>query len=122
VDVSTIVTREEFDQRIDEGEELVVLDDMILDVSEFKSEHPGGRFLIEHNVGRDVSKYFYGGYTLEQGTGLIPHRHTNTARTIVNGLVVGRLIEKAQTFNARISATQVINHFSKTFIMRIEGA
>jgi cytochrome b involved in lipid metabolism len=27
--------------------------------------HPGGKFVIEHNIGRDVSKFFYGGYSLD---------------------------------------------------------
>jgi cytochrome b involved in lipid metabolism len=120
-DTHVTVTREEFAQRVDEGEELVILDDLILDVSEFKAAHPGGRFLIEHNVGRDISKYFYGGYTLEQEGAMKPKTHTNAARSIVNHLVVGRLIGKAHVFNARITASQVINHFSKTFIMRVDN-
>lgn len=39
----------------------------------------------------------------------------------MNVLVVGRLIGKAQVFNVRIAATQVINHYSKAFVMRVEG-
>ena len=115
------ITLEEFDKRVLGGEHLVILDDLILDVSHFMTEHPGGKFLIEHHVGRDVSKFFYGGYVLENGAGLSPHRHSNVARTIVNGIVVGRLINRAQTFTVRTTATQVINRFSKTFIMRVEG-
>ena len=26
--------------------------------------HPGGRFMINKTVGRDISKFFYGGYQL----------------------------------------------------------
>lgn len=70
----------------------MILDDLVLDVSKFKTEHPGGRFLLEHNIGRDISKFFYGGYTLEQGVGLKPVTHSNVARTIVNHIIVGRLI------------------------------
>jgi hypothetical protein len=101
---------------------LVLIDDLIIDVSRFMSEHPGGKFLLEHNVGRDISKYFYGAFILENGVGLSPHRHSNVARTIVNKLIVGRLNqERVATFTVRTSATQVINHFSKCFIMRVEG-
>lgn len=99
----------------------MIIDDLILDVSQFMSEHPGGRFLVEHSIGRDVSKYFYGGYVMENGVGLTPHRHSNVARSIVNKIVVGRLNDRAHTFTVRVSATQVINHFSKVFIMRVEG-
>jgi cytochrome b involved in lipid metabolism len=73
----------------------VILDDLVLDVSHFMTEHPGGRFLIEHNIGRDVSKFFYGGYVMENGVGLSPHRHTNVARTIVNKIIVARLNNKS---------------------------
>jgi cytochrome b involved in lipid metabolism len=38
---------------------------MVLDVRKFRSEHPGGQFLIDFHIGRDVSKFFYGGYVLE---------------------------------------------------------
>jgi len=79
-----VITTEEFNKRVVGGEQLVLLDDLIVDVSEFMREHPGGRFLIEHNVGRDISKFFYGGYSLENNVGLSPHRHSNVARTIVN--------------------------------------
>lgn len=78
--------------------------------------------MLEHNVGRDISKYFYGGYVLENQTGLKPVKHSSLAVKIANGLIVGRLVEKASVFSARISADQIINHFSKTFILRAEGA
>jgi cytochrome b involved in lipid metabolism len=27
--------------------------------------HPGGKFVVEANIGRDISKFFYGGYSME---------------------------------------------------------
>jgi len=83
------ISIEEFNIRIRKGDELVILDDMILDVSKFKSHHPGGRFVINHNIGRDISKFFYGGYTLENYEGLKPYTHSNIARTVVNTIIVG---------------------------------
>jgi cytochrome b involved in lipid metabolism len=68
---------------------------MVLDISWFKDEHPGGKFSIEMNKGRDVSKYFYGGYSLENIDKVQEHTHSNDARAIVNQLVVGRLVQKA---------------------------
>ena len=64
---------------------------MILDISKFKFSHPGGKFSLLHNNGRDVSKYFYGGYMMENNTGSQPHTHSNMARLIVNTLIVARL-------------------------------
>ena len=92
LDPNNVISREEFDRRVHTGgEQLVILDDLVLDVRKFKSEHPGGQFLLDFHVGRDISKYFYGGYVLENGTGLKPHRHSNVARMIVNDLTVAKL-------------------------------
>lgn len=61
----TLVTHHEFLEKIKKGEKLVILDDMVVDISGFLLTHPGGRFALQHNIGRDISKFFYGGYTLE---------------------------------------------------------
>lgn len=71
------------------------MDDLVLDVGRFMSEHPGGQFLIQFHSGRDISKFFYGGYVLENESGMQPHTHSNVARTIVNSLVIGKLHERA---------------------------
>jgi len=55
----------DFQERVKNGEKLVVLDDMVLDVSSFINNHPGGNFSLTHNIGKDISKFFYGGYSLE---------------------------------------------------------
>lgn len=97
------ITRDEFEERVSEGEQLVLLDDLVLDVSGFKSEHPGGQFLVEHHIGMDVSKFFYGGYTLEHSSKMRPVTHSNIARKIVNSLIVARLTTtKTATFSATI--------------------
>ena len=73
----------------------MLVDDLVLDVSGFMEDHPGGRFSIEHNIGRDVSKFFYGAYSLESKVD--PHTHTNDARRILNELVVATLEMKSTT-------------------------
>lgn len=60
------ISRSDFQERIRQnGEKLVILDEYVLEIGDFISKHPGGRFVIEHNVGRDISKFFYGGYSLD---------------------------------------------------------
>jgi len=49
------VSGEEFEERVRNGEQLVLLDDLVLDVSDFKADHPGGQFTIEHLIGRDAT-------------------------------------------------------------------
>jgi cytochrome b involved in lipid metabolism len=65
----------------------VILDEMVLDVSKFISHHPGGMFVLEHNIGQDISKFFFGGYSLDGNLGPKPaggYKHSNYARKIVN--------------------------------------
>lgn len=58
---------EEFNKivRNDPNKVQVILDELVLDLTEYMDNHPGGKFLMEHNKGRDVSKFFYGGYALD---------------------------------------------------------
>lgn len=95
VEPSQVISREDFNKRVAGGEQLVLLDDLILDIRSFKSSHPGGKFVLQHNIGRDISKFFYGGYQLENSSGLKPYTHSNVARSIINKLVIGRLEDTA---------------------------
>ena len=67
--VDKVMSPQEFEKRIEQGEKLVILDDMVLDVSKFYTLHPGGTFVLTHNNGRDISKFFYGGYSLDGNIG-----------------------------------------------------
>ena len=56
----------------------------------FISKHPGGRFVLTHTIGTDISKFFFGGYSLEGNIGKFTfgHSHSSQARRIVNDLVI----------------------------------
>ena len=65
----------------------------MLDIAEFIKMHPGGAFLLEQTYGRDISKFFYGGYALDgnsndPNTPNTRHAHTNVARRIANRMVI----------------------------------
>jgi len=113
--------RAEFDARVNGGEQLLLLDDMVLDVRKFKSEHPGGQFLIDFHIGRDVSKFFYGGYVLENQSKMKPYTHSNVARAIVNGMIIAKLNSPSETFEGQIVASHDINKNTKVFTLRIEN-
>jgi len=36
----------EFEEKVKEGQQWVILDNLILDMSSFAHQHPGGRFLL----------------------------------------------------------------------------
>jgi cytochrome b involved in lipid metabolism len=64
-----------------------------VDVTKFASVHPGGSFLLKHNIGKDVSKFFYGGYSLDgnkMGHNQVGHTHSNFARKLVNRLTIAQ--------------------------------
>ena len=88
------LTIEEFEEAVKNGKKYVVLDELVLDVEPFLTYHPGGRFVLHHNIGQDVSKFFHGGYSLEGNSGPRPafgYKHSNQARKVVNKLIVARL-------------------------------
>ena len=95
----------EFKNRIANGEELVVLDDLILDISNYQFNHPGGAHVLKYNVGRDISKFYYGGYQLENYSGLdTHHNHSQLAMRVVQQLVIGVLIDDAPEFTALLTS------------------
>lgn len=74
---------------------------MVLDVTDYHSTHPGGSYLITHNIGRDISKYFYGAYQMENYTGKeTAYNHSSIAKNIVNKLMIARLTNDAPEFIA----------------------
>ena len=88
-----VMNGEELERRLHNGEMLMILDDLVLDVSQFYKVHPGGKFVIEHTVGTDIAKFFYGGYSLEgnmKPTPAFGFRHSNYARIIANDLAIAR--------------------------------
>ena len=96
-EVEEMIDEEEFRKQISEGKDLVLLDNMVLDVSKFIFHHPGGKFLLKHNVGRDISKFFYGAYALEGHANGQPqkgHLHSSYARKIVNTLILAKFDSK----------------------------
>ncbi len=77
------MTSDEFNKKVHEEKlSLVILDDLVLEVSDYMGYHPSGKFLIEHNIGRDISKFFYGGYSqdgnlIANGAASLVYRHSN---------------------------------------------
>lgn len=85
-----IYSMEEFNLLIAKGRQLVILDDLILDIKNYIHNHPGGQKVLQANIGRDISKYFYGGYQYENLKGSNDlHTHSKTALAICKDMIVG---------------------------------
>jgi len=119
-----VISEQEFEARVKKGEQLCILDDLVLDLSSYAYSHPGGAFLIDYVVGRDISKFFYGSYALDgnhndPARGTQAHAHSNIARKIANRHAVGALARQdTQTLQYKIDASQTleINAFTASFV------
>ncbi len=58
------ITWQEFEKRVAKGERLVILEHMVLDIKDYPMYHPGGKFVLEKNIGRDITKFYYGAYAM----------------------------------------------------------
>jgi len=120
-----VMTVEEFEKCLEKGAKYMILDDLILDVSEFYRVHPGGKFVIEHCIGTDIAKFFYGGYSLEDNMKPKPafgFRHSNYARIIANDLAIARLdcrIEGSEMSKCRLrwDKGNVVNKLTRSFFL-----
>ena len=116
---------EEFKTRSAGGELLIILDNLVLKVDNFASSHPGGKFVIQHNAGRDISKFFFGGYSLENYPGAKGHNHSNFARMIANDLAIANLQMDipVSTNIVRINNEKChnVNKSTKTFFLEADS-
>jgi stearoyl-CoA desaturase (delta-9 desaturase) len=68
------MTWEEFQSQVSKGQQLVVIDNIVHDVSEFVHDHPGGRQTLLNYVGTDATNFFEG------QEGYQKHAHSKEAR------------------------------------------
>mmetsp|Transcript_16504 Transcript_16504/g.25504 ORF Transcript_16504/g.25504 Transcript_16504/m.25504 type:complete len:288 (+) Transcript_16504:162-1025(+) len=125
-----VILEEEFEKRVEKGEQLVVLDDLILDVKEYASVHPGGEFLLSRNIGRDISKFYYGGYALDGNSdnpknGKGRKVHGTIPDLIVHDLAIAIFKQPSDiTLDARIEQKEAVEVIKgvKTFRFKSEDS
>ena len=57
----------EIEEAVESGDPLVICDNLVLRTAGYEKIHPGGKFTIRKNFGRDIAKFYYGNYTLTNG-------------------------------------------------------
>lgn len=70
---------------IKDGKKYCLMDEYVLDVSYYRWEHPGSTYVIDSTIGKDVGKFFYGSYSLEDW--VKPYTHSYIAGKVVLNLV-----------------------------------
>ena len=101
---------------------------MVLDVEQFINQHPGGRFVLLHNIGRDVSKFFHGGYSLEGNMGRTPaqgYMHSSLARMVVNDLAISTYSPETEVTSATCRVIEdeciEVNPSTKTIVFETQN-
>jgi len=77
------VSWSQFQERVQKGEQLVVLENVVLDVKNFVHDHPGGRQTLLNWVGHDVTALYNG-----NGSG---HVHSDASRKHLAAMRAGLL-------------------------------
>lgn len=78
-----VYTREQVYDLCSQSEKLVIEGNLVFDVKEFASTHPGGAQYIKNNIGKDITRVFNG----------VVYAHSNAAKNILQTLRCGRLEE-----------------------------
>lgn len=84
-------------EMVEAGHHVAVIDDLVVDLAKYHFHHPGGAFVLKQNIGRDISKYFHGAFSMENmgSARVFNWYHSTNARRIVNSLAIARYIKRA---------------------------
>jgi len=89
-----LISHQVFNEVSNEGYKLIVIEDIVHDVTEFIDEHPGGRAILQASVGKDGTQAFNGGV----------YNHSNAAHNLLSQLRVGR-VDPKEWKEVRVVAT-----------------
>jgi stearoyl-CoA desaturase (Delta-9 desaturase) len=78
-----MISKETFNEMLEEGFKLVVINGLVHDASEFVDDHPGGRVILDSMVGKDATSQFNGGV----------YSHSNAAHNLLSQMRVGRMVK-----------------------------
>ena len=95
----------------------MIFDNLVLDIRDYEIMHPGGKFNLLHNLGRDISKFFFGGYNLVQARNKRPQHHSQPALDIVKTMIVGVIQGQVQVKDEKFTIFDkyYVNHNTSTF-------
>ena len=71
-----IWTSAEIEKAVSLGDSICVCDNLVLRTDGYERVHPGGKFVIVKNFGRDIAKFYYGNYSLMNGNLSTLHTHS----------------------------------------------
>jgi len=88
------ITMIQYRKRVAEGDQLIIIDEIVHDVAPFVDSHPGGRLTLLHHVGEEDSTPLFNGISTGSET-VTPHVHDKIALKFLNGLRVARIVRSS---------------------------
>jgi len=88
----------------------VILGNSVYDLTNWI--HPGGNFIIQACVGREVGRYFYGGHALE-GTKIKPHKHSAITLSQIKSCYIGEIVNYESILVSKDTPKEVVSTTSE---------
>lgn len=104
-----------------EGAKLSVLENYVIDWREWDLYHPGGKFILSKTRGKDLTKYFNGGYAFNPNRPSSQHLHSLQANEIASGLIIAYLKEQVEIPEAMCKVAQVEKLNSSVSLFRLQN-
>lgn len=113
-------TPQEIELEVENGDSLCICDNLVLRTDGYERIHPGGKFVITKNFGRDIAKFYYGNYALTNGKLTKPHTHTGEANDILHSMIVGYIDDQqdAKEMSTKIFAKHELTDNIATFTFK----
>lgn len=103
------------------GRKVLIMNELVLDVENYIPMHPGGRFVIEKNLGRDISKFYYGGYSILSDFSISVHVHSRQADVQVYGMIIGHIRDQEKGCQVHeVQIAKKIQHTADTASFKFE--
>ena len=91
----------------------VILGNSVYDLTNWI--HPGGNFIIQACVGREVGRYFYGGHALEE-TKIKPHKHSAITLSQMKSCEIGEIVSPESILvSSKDTMKEVVSTSDKTW-------
>lgn len=98
-------------QLLESNRKLALFNDYVIDMTNYRFEHPGGKAMIDQCVGKDIGKFIYGAYSIEDCVN--PHTHSFVAHKIITRLVCAKLTTEVKdeelSFNESINEVEILS-------------
>lgn len=112
--VLPMYTWEEFHKKISEGQQWIIVDEKIYDISSFKKRHPGGKNVLISSIGMDVSESFSRS-AAGRGTVIAKHVHSRAAMNQLSKLVIGRTEKSTPALFTKMKSVTSLTNLEAPF-------